>query len=316
MSNLKVSFVIPLFNSENFISETISSILGQTYHNLEIIIVDDGSTDNSLDIVKSICDDRIIVYSQSNHGACKARNFGFSKCTGDLIQFFDSDDVISADYVAEKVKCFEEFGLGVVVTSKHYRFKNDVSNSFLLAKPLNRSYQTGIDLIIDMADNWKFFQVSAWMVSRKLYMITDGWDEYLKRNQDGDLFFRLLLVCEKVVFSDVPKSFYRLTSGSITTGGGAESLRSFLYSVDKYRDNLLMIEDSNRTRLAIASFYTNLMHLTVLDFPDITEFIMFRLGELNQKERIGNMFFLNLVLKIIGFKNLMRLVRLIKPIKR
>ena len=91
MSSL-VSVVIPVYNSAPYIKETINSVLRQTYSNIEIIVVDDGSTDNSIDIIKGIKDERIRIYIQENQGPAAARNKGMELSLGAYIAFNDADD--------------------------------------------------------------------------------------------------------------------------------------------------------------------------------------------------------------------------------
>ncbi len=88
------SIIIPLYNKEQSIRNTISSILKQTYDNFEIIVIDDGSTDNSLAIVKEINDSRIKVFSKKNGGVSSARNYGINKAKGTYILFLDADDIL------------------------------------------------------------------------------------------------------------------------------------------------------------------------------------------------------------------------------
>jgi glycosyltransferase involved in cell wall biosynthesis len=88
-----ISVIIPLYNKEDLIKSTIESALNQTYTNYEIIIINDGSTDNSLEIIKEINDKRIRVISQENQGVSVARNNGIQQAKGDLIAFLDADDV-------------------------------------------------------------------------------------------------------------------------------------------------------------------------------------------------------------------------------
>ena len=104
MNPPKVSILIPLYNSENYIEETIQSCLNQTYENIEIIIVDDGSTDKSLQIAKSFESGKLKVYSQPNSGACKARNLAFEKSIGDYIQYLDADDLLSENKIENQRK--------------------------------------------------------------------------------------------------------------------------------------------------------------------------------------------------------------------
>ena len=92
--NRKVSIIIPLYNKCKYIKHTIDSILDQDYRDFEIIIVDDGSTDKSVDIVKMIADDRIRIIQKQNGGVSDARNRGIQAATGFFIYFLDADDII------------------------------------------------------------------------------------------------------------------------------------------------------------------------------------------------------------------------------
>ena len=91
-----ISIIIPAYNSEKFIASTIQSALDQTWSNKEIIIVDDGSTDATLQVAREFefANENIKVYTQRNAGACSARNKGFSLSKGDYIQFLDADDLM------------------------------------------------------------------------------------------------------------------------------------------------------------------------------------------------------------------------------
>lgn len=101
---MKLSILMPVWNREEFIKECIDSILAQTYKDWELIIVDDGSTDNTINIIKSYNDNRIKIYSQSHLGIVDALNFGLSKCTGDYIARMDSDDIMLPNRLREQVK--------------------------------------------------------------------------------------------------------------------------------------------------------------------------------------------------------------------
>lgn len=103
-NNELISIVIPAYNAAPFIEETIQSIFHQTYTNWEVIIVNDGSTDNTLDIIMSFTDHRIRFITQSNAGVAAARNKGLGYAHGEYIVFFDADDVMSPDFLDERLK--------------------------------------------------------------------------------------------------------------------------------------------------------------------------------------------------------------------
>lgn len=89
----KISIVIPSYNSAKYLKHNIKNILNQTYKNIEVILVNDGSTDNTDEVIKSFMkDDRFKYYKKTNGGVAVARNYGLSKATGDYILFMDSDD--------------------------------------------------------------------------------------------------------------------------------------------------------------------------------------------------------------------------------
>lgn len=98
------SIIVPTYNREDFIEKTIKSILAQTYQHFEIIIADDGSTDNTKAVVSAIDDARIGYYIKENGERGAARNFGIAKATGDFITFIDSDDVLYPNHFEEAVK--------------------------------------------------------------------------------------------------------------------------------------------------------------------------------------------------------------------
>ena len=101
-----VSVIIPVYNSEKYIAETLDSILASVYVNMEVVCVDDGSQDNSLEILKKYAskDARVRVYSQQNAGACVARNYAISLAKGEFILPIDSDDKITPTYISNATK--------------------------------------------------------------------------------------------------------------------------------------------------------------------------------------------------------------------
>ena len=98
MSESKISIVIPVYNTEKFLNKCIDSVLNQSYKNIEIICINDGSTDDSLKILESYKDERLKIESIDNHGVSYARNLALDKITGDYVAFVDSDDYVEEDF--------------------------------------------------------------------------------------------------------------------------------------------------------------------------------------------------------------------------
>ena len=117
MLDILVSIIVPVYNSAGFLDKCINSLVSQTYHNLEIILVNDGSVDNSGEICDkwSLCDERIKVIHQSNLGVAAARNRGISSSSGDYLMFLDSDDSLSLDACARVVEFAESHAADCIV---------------------------------------------------------------------------------------------------------------------------------------------------------------------------------------------------------
>jgi cellulose synthase/poly-beta-1,6-N-acetylglucosamine synthase-like glycosyltransferase len=101
-----VSVIIPVFNKQNYVSEAIESVFAQTYAPIEIIAVNDGSTDNSLEVISRYLNDGIQVIDQKNSGVERARNLGFSKSVGSFIVFLDADDLMKSNRITKQIDLF------------------------------------------------------------------------------------------------------------------------------------------------------------------------------------------------------------------
>lgn len=124
-----ISVIVPIYNVEKYLNRCIDSILNQTYKNLEVILVDDGSTDNSINIIKSYNDDRIKIYSKKNGGLSDARNYGLDKANGNYVSFIDSDDFIELDMFEKMVQHLIDRDVDIVVCDMKYLY-DDGSTSF------------------------------------------------------------------------------------------------------------------------------------------------------------------------------------------
>lgn len=134
MNNILFSIIIPTYNRAGFIGKTIQSLLNQTYPNFEIIVVDDGSTDNTEGVIANINDSRLHYYRKKNAERGAARNFGAKKAKGDYINFFDSDDLAYNNHLQEAYELFLK-NINPEVFVLNYEIKNP-SNKLIRQSPL------------------------------------------------------------------------------------------------------------------------------------------------------------------------------------
>ncbi|PWJ43293.1 glycosyltransferase family 2 protein [Sediminitomix flava] len=116
-TNVKVSVIIPAYNAEKYIGETLESVLKQSFTDFECIIVDDGSPDNQSEVIQQFKDHRLSYYKKENGGVSLARNFGLSKAKGEYVAFLDSDDVWATDFLLKRVQFLEGHPTHVAVAS-------------------------------------------------------------------------------------------------------------------------------------------------------------------------------------------------------
>lgn len=115
MENKKVSIIVPVYNVELYIEDCLNSLLNQTYSNYEIILINDGSTDNSIEICSKYSDKKIKIFNQNNKGVSIARNVGISLATGQYIMFVDADDMVFENYIENLITSIEETNTDMVV---------------------------------------------------------------------------------------------------------------------------------------------------------------------------------------------------------
>ena len=122
----KVSIIIPVYNSERTLERCLDSVINQTYKNIEILIVNDGSKDKSLEIMKEYQkkDNRIMVINQENKGLSGARNAGLDKATGEYVTFIDSDDYIKANLIKDTIEIFNRYNCDVVRNNYELAYKD------------------------------------------------------------------------------------------------------------------------------------------------------------------------------------------------
>lgn len=186
-----VSVIIPAYNRASTITRAIDSVLNQTYKNFEIIIVDDGSLDNTKQLVESIKDKRMVYIKHPlNEGGSAARNTGIKVAKGQYIAFLDSDDEWLPEKIEKQLNLFRKLdnSFGVVYTGFYVINKNEIIKEFT---PKKRMY-----VLNDLLMSNCIGTLSSVMVRVDYLNIIRGFDETFKSCQDWDLYIRLSKLCK------------------------------------------------------------------------------------------------------------------------
>jgi glycosyltransferase involved in cell wall biosynthesis len=242
-----VSIIIPVFNREALFSETLDSIQKQTYGEWECIIVDDGSTDSSLSVAKKyeINDNRFRVYSRpwyKKKGANSCRNHGFSKISGEFVQWFDSDDIMLPTMIEEKIHKINSDKYDIVVARLGF-FKNKIDEFYTDDRINIESNSNNLPFDFFAGNYW--FQTSqplfkkSFLSSQKKLFNTS-----LNRNQETELFVRLLIKNPKIVYTNNVLILQRVHENSIGGKYGSSS-ESKKYLIDLPAYKLLFVSFLN-----------------------------------------------------------------------
>lgn len=210
----KISIVIPLYNKEKSIKNTILKVLEQTYHDFELIIVNDGSTDKSYNVVSTIVDKRIRIINKNNGGVSSARNLGIKEAKYDIIAFLDADDIWDTDYLENLVNMVEKYPHAVMYAQAYNYIQNEktfvVQNEFLKGNE---------PVVVDNYNKYilktPFVWTSAVAVNKKYIEQSGLFDEMLSLGEDTDMWFRLAM-CGPIVYSPFIKAHYMMNFSSTT----------------------------------------------------------------------------------------------------
>lgn len=201
-----ISILMPCYNSEAFLGEAIESCINQSYQNWELIIIDDGSSDNSLLIARKFEDKRIHVYSQPNRGACVARNKALHLAKGDYVKFLDADDVLAKDCLTEQIKQIDSLKPNQIPFGDYDYIDKEDNHLRSYFFDSNESLQE--DQIFFFFNRWEVL-ISAPLHKRVYLMQIGGFDETMKRGQESDLHFRLAIKGVEFVYCPCYTFSYR-----------------------------------------------------------------------------------------------------------
>src|SRR6266487_143442 len=251
-----VSILIPAYNAEPWIGDTIRSALAQTWPRKEIIVVDDGSRDRTPSIARQFASKNVCVVTQENHGAAAARNCAFALSQGEFIQWLDADDLLAPGKIAKQVEASDRYGSERMLFSSawgHFYYRIDKANFASTSLWCDLS---PVEWLIRKIGQNLHMPPATWLVLRELTEAAGPWDTRLSLDDDGEYFCRVILASDAIRFVPNAKVYYRASvSGSLSSKDESDKkLVSQFLSMQLHVGYVRSLEDSERVRAACLNY--------------------------------------------------------------
>ncbi|HTZ20338.1 MAG TPA: glycosyltransferase family 2 protein [Opitutaceae bacterium] len=261
MATPLVSILIPCHNAAPWLAETLESALAQTWPHREIIVVDDGSNDHSVDLARTFASRGVQVVGQENRGASAARNHALRLSRGDYLQFLDADDLLAPDKLAQQMKlAAATAGTDVVLCGTWSRFTRTPADADFTPQPLSAD-AAPIDWLVTKFEQNAMMHPAAWLTPRALAERAGPWDESLSLDDDGEYFTRVVLASYGVRCCREAVTYYRSgLPGSLSGTRSERAWTSAFRSLELSSGRLLAREDTPRTRQACATAFQHYIY--------------------------------------------------------
>jgi glycosyltransferase involved in cell wall biosynthesis len=264
-----VSVIVPCYNARPWVEGAVESALSQSWAEVEVIVVNDGSTDGSMTVLRGLEGPRVKVVDQPNRGASAARNVGLSAAKGQYIQFLDADDLLAPGKLLDQVSLLAVSGPMAVATARWARFKSDPAYAVTTESSLFRDMDP-LEYLISLTSQGTMMHPAAYLVPAEVIGKAGPWNESLSLNDDGEYFSRVVLAARKVVHAPRSLSLYRSgLDASLSRRTDRAALESFFMSCDLVATHLLAVEDSDRIRRALADYFQRLAYEVYPSAPDL-----------------------------------------------
>lgn len=252
----RISVVVPVYNAEMYVRDAIESVLCQTYSDLELVAVDDGSTDGSLRILRSISDTRLRVITQCNRGQSATINTGVGASQGAFIKIMDADDWINPRHLESQLNSLR-WSADCVSLCRWGYFHTDFKRPQMRCEYADRDYDDALEWIVDsltrdegMMGGWR------WLIPRRVWERSGGYDERLSLNNDFHASIAVLMASKGVRFApDAVYSYRKGLSGALSGCRSRRAMQSAFLTTELGCQLLLDRENSDRIRRICANRY-------------------------------------------------------------
>lgn len=311
MSQPLVSICMPCHNAGKYVAEALDSVLAQTYPSLEIIVVNDGSKDDSAEVLEHYRSKGVKVINQENRGQCAAANRAYAESKGEYIKFFDADDILSKDFISAQVQRLDG-RTDAVASARWGRFYDDDLGTFQLSPEPNWRDMESTEWLIESYIGCRgLMQCGLWLIPRPILKRTGGWDESLSLINDFEFFTRVLCAASEVLFCPQAILYYRSgMKGSLSIQSSRKARESECESLLRGTSHLLAKRNDRRARVACANVCQHTIYDVYPNHPDLLERMQKRVDECGGAEidPSGGRYF-HALRPLIGWKLARRLQR-------
>ncbi|MGF7038448.1 glycosyltransferase family 2 protein [Mucilaginibacter lappiensis] len=256
-----VSICMPAYNAGKYITEALNSIINQSYQNWEVIVINDGSTDNTALELEKISDIRVKKHHQENKGQCAAANKAFRLSQGDLIKFMDADDIISPDFIKEQVSKINGEKKIIAHASWGRFYKDDLATFTIAEDVILRDMKPADWLIASMTDKQVMLQCALWLIPREILDRSGLWNEKLSLINDFEFIIRVLLCADELKLAERATLYYRSgLASSLSATASKTGAESAYNAIDLGTQYLLRYENSNLVKKIAADCFQRLVY--------------------------------------------------------
>lgn len=309
-----VSIIIPIYNAELFLAETIECTLKQSYQNTELILIDDGSKDGSYEIAKRYENNKITVVKQANKGASAARNHGIALAKGEYIQFLDADDFLHPEKIEHQINVLNSYSDLHLIGGTWQRFVKNLDDLYGDIAPETQGeiqYFNKVNWLI----NRPMMIPHTWLVSKKLISIAGPWNEEITLNDDGEFFYRVIAASSGVVIARKAATYYRsFNNASLSSRNGRKAMLSWIKSIKSYKKIVYSVAEDKGNE-SVDRFFYLLYYWCLNKFPDLVEVCKSEMYNPNKIYPLEDKLVFNLS-KIVGLSKAKQFREILNSIKQ
>jgi len=266
-----VSILIPAYNAEEWIADTLRSALAQTWQRKEIIVVDDGSKDGTSDVARRFASKEVVVVSKENEGAAATRNHALRLSQGDYIQWLDADDLLAPDKIERQLAARPEDDSQRILLSSPWAYFNYRTDRARFEPTSLWVDLTPVEWLLRKMGENLHMQTATWLTSRQLANDAGSWDTRLLSDDDGEYFCRVLRASKGTRFVREAKVYYRVTpSNRLSQIGMSDKKKvAMVVSMKLHIEYLRSLENSERVRKACLIYLQNWLENFYPERPDL-----------------------------------------------